>query len=38
MKKIASAGFLMGLVGYVTARVLGMTRPKRIPDRRWPAS
>lgn len=38
MKKIALAGFLMGLFGYVTARVIGMARPKRLPDRRSPAA
>lgn len=38
MKKIAAAGFLIGLFGYVTVRVFGKLRPKRLPDRRSPAS
>lgn len=38
MKKIAIAGFLMGLFGYVTARVIGMVRPKRLAERSSPAA
>ena len=37
MKRIAIAGLLMGLFGDMTARVIGMTRPKRLADRRSPA-
>jgi hypothetical protein len=38
MKKISAAGFLIGLFGYVTVRVFSKLRPKRLPDRRSPAS
>jgi hypothetical protein len=38
MKKIAIVGFLMGLIGYITARVIGTTRPKRLPQPRSPSS
>jgi hypothetical protein len=38
MKKIAIAGFLMGLIGYLTARVIGVARPKRLSDRRSPTA
>lgn len=38
MKKIAIAGFLLGLFGYVTARLFGKPRPKQISDRRSAAS
>jgi hypothetical protein len=38
MKKIAVVGFLMGLFGYVAARVVGKMRPKRLPERRSAAS
>jgi|GEM_PF-6941101 len=38
MRKIAIAGLLMGLFGYVTARVTGIVRPKRLADRRSPAA
>jgi VIT1/CCC1 family predicted Fe2+/Mn2+ transporter len=38
MKKIAIAGFLLGLFGYVTARLFGKPRPKQISDRGSAAS
>jgi hypothetical protein len=38
MKKIALVGFVMGILGYAAARMIGKRSSKRLPDRRAAAS